>query len=107
MKKAVKITMVIAALGLNSCVTLLDDEGHEGAFSPRPMFLKNIPQDESNYSMGFRDGCYNYIGQNGFGLNREYDRPVRPELITDSLYQQGYKQGDRYCGVYVNKGIIL
>jgi hypothetical protein len=109
MKKAVKIGVVITALVLNSCVTLLDDEGHEGSFSPKPLFLKNLPQDESPYSMGFRDGCHNFIGQNGFGIMRMYDRPPNPDdsLITNALYQQGYKQGDRYCGVYVNRGIIL
>lgn len=108
MKKTAKIAVVITALVLSSCVTLLDDEGHEGSFSPRPLFLKNIPQDESNYSMGFRDGCYNFIGQNGYGLHREYDRPPRSDsLLTDRLYQEGYSHGDRYCGVYVNKGIIL
>jgi hypothetical protein len=104
-----KILAILAILLLSACVTLVDDEGHEGSFSPRPMFMKGLPQDESPYSMGFRDGCYNFIGQNGYGAMREYDRPPNPDnnLIINPLYQQGYKQGDRYCGVYVNKGIIL
>jgi len=94
---------------LSGCVTLLDKEGHEGAFSPTPLFLKDLPQGEDNYSMGFRDGCYNFIGQNGYGLARMYDRSINPddELLVDKLYQQGYRHGDRYCGVYVNKKIIL
>jgi hypothetical protein len=103
------MALITTILTLTSCVSLVDDEGHEGALSPRPMFLKNLPQDESPYSMGFRDGCYNFIGQNGYGVMRYYDRPANPDndYITNQLYQQGFKQGDRYCGVYVNRGIIL
>jgi hypothetical protein len=105
-----RIFMTFLLLALGGCaVTLLDPDGNPGAFSPKPLFLKNLPQDDSNYSKGFRDGCYNFIGQTGDGFNRYYDRPARVDdnLLEDDLYQQGYSYGDRYCSVYVNNGIIL
>jgi len=101
--------LLLLIILLPSCVTLTDDNGRPGFMSPNTLFLRNLPQGDDNYSMGFRDGCYNFMGQNGFGLLRMYDRPLRVEdnLLTDNLYQQGYRHGDRYCGVYVHKGIIL
>lgn len=103
------IVMAAMITALSGCVTLTDDEGHEGAFSPTPLFLRNLPQTEDAYSVGFRDGCYNFIGQNGYGLQRLYDRPANPDngFLTNPLYQEGYSHGDRYCGVYVNRDIIL
>ena len=104
-----KIFIISLIFSLNACVTLLDEFGHPGSFSPKPLFLRNIPQDESNYSTGFRDGCYNIIGQTGYGMSRYYDRPANPyhELLDDPLYHKGYRSGDRHCSVYVNKSIIL
>lgn len=104
-------TLIIAGLSvvLSSCVTLLDDAGRPGSFSPKPMFLNNLPQGDDNYSLGFRDGCYNFVGQSGFGLSRVYDRPISVDSgrLYDTFYQQGYRHGDRYCSVFVNRGIIL
>ena len=106
----IRIFLILILLVLSSCAfTLLDADSRSGSFSPKPLFLKNIPQDDSNFSLGFRDGCYNFIGQVGDGFNRYYDRPARDDdgLLEDDFYQQGYSYGDRYCSVYVNKGIIL
>jgi hypothetical protein len=94
---------------LSACYNIVGqvDKGH--AFSPRPLLLRGLPQDSSDYSQGFRDGCYQFIGVNGLGVLRMYQRPIAPENIDQNhpLYQQGYQHGDRYCGVYVNKGVIL
>ena len=100
---------LILILPLSACITLLDEGAKPGLFSPKPLFLRNLPQGEDRYSIGFRDGCYNIMGQTGFGLIRMYDRPINPNknFITNEQYQQGFRQGDRYCGVYVHKGIIL
>ncbi|MDB2415523.1 hypothetical protein N9W34_07100, partial [Rickettsiales bacterium] len=94
-------------MSLSSCMTLLDNNGYRGALSPKPLFLDGIPDGEDDYSLGFRDGCYNFIGQNGYGFSRMYDRYANTSLIESKLYQQGYRHGDRHCGTYVNKGIIL
>jgi len=105
MKKLILI--VIIALLASACTTT-DEQGHPGAFSPKPMFMSGVPQDETTFSRGFRDGCYNYIGQTGFGMMRIYSRAPDPQLVvSDKMYSQGYVMGDRYCSVYVNRDIIL
>lgn len=86
---------------------MLDDNANPGAFSPKPLFLSNLPQGDDSYSIGFRSGCYNFLGQVGYGLNRMYDVSYDATYIGDRLYNQGYKNGDRYCSVFVNRDIIL
>lgn len=107
MKARNLIKTAIISLALTGCVTLVDDESHKGSFSPEPAFLRNLPQTEDLYSLGFRDGCYNFMGQTGLGLLREYDKAPNPQFITDEEYNFGYKNGDRYCSVFVNNGISL
>lgn len=105
-----KYLLIIALALLPACgVTLTDDLGKQGVFSPNPLFLGNIPQQDDHFSLGFRDGCYNFVGQNGRGLHRMYDRApvISEEAYDNALYIEGYKHGDRYCGVFVNKDIIL
>ena len=92
---------------LSACGSTIGENGPKGLMSPMPMLLRGLPQGNDNFSLGFREGCYNFIGQNGYGLNRIYDAPVNPEHITDSQYREGYKHGARYCGVYINKSIYL
>jgi len=102
------IYLTLLTILLNACAISLDEYGRPGRmFYPKPLFLSNLPQGDDKYSQGFRDGCYNFIGQNGYGMARLYDRPINPIYITDDLYQEGYRHGDRYCGIYINKNIIL
>lgn len=102
-----RVLIVLILLLNTACVTTIDGNSYPGSFSPKAMFLK-LPQGDDSYSIGFRDGCYNFIGQNGFGLQRMYDKPIREDVeMTDEMYFSGYRDGDRYCGVYVNKHIVL
>lgn len=109
MKNLVITILLSNLILLAGCVTTVSENGKTGSLSPIPMFLKNLPQDEDNYSQGFRDGCYNFVGQNGNGLLRMYEKSPRMTdgLYLDKLYRQGYADGDRYCGVFVNRDIIL
>ena len=92
---------------LSGCGSVVGQKGPYGAFSPMPILMRHLPQGEDDFSIGFRDGCYNFMGQNGFGMMRIYDKQPHPTLKDRPLYRQGYVNGDRYCGVYVNKYIIL
>ena len=76
-------------------------------FVPNPFLLKSLPQGNDSFSQGFRDGCYNFIGQMGYGIMRFHNVPVQVGYIYDNLYRQGYEHGDRHCSVFVNKGTIL
>ncbi len=109
--KNITINLIcLASLQLSACgIPTLSENGKTSVFSPKPLFLRNLPQTDDNYSQGFRDGCYNFIGQTGFGFQRMYDRPPRAtdELFMDRLYQRGYTDGDRYCSAYVNHDIFL
>lgn len=97
----------MVGIGLAGCGPYLDGQGYPTMFSPKPLYMRGLPQGSDGYSLGFREGCYHFIGQTGNGFQRFYDRAPDPSRLDDELYRQGYRDGDRYCGVYVNKGIIL
>lgn len=104
------IILILTFLLLTSgCVSLVGETGKRGFASPGYLFLRNLPQGDDSYSVGFRQGCYNFIGQVGFGMSRLYETlPSNdPSLLNDQLYKQGYMHGDRHCVVYANKNIIL
>ncbi len=93
---------------LTGCFQDLSANSNAGIFTPTPIFLRNLPKGEDVFSKGFRDGCYNFVGQTGYGMLRMLDRPADPNIsANDYLYWDGYRNGDRYCSVYVNKEIIL
>ena len=102
------IILIVLTLVLCSCFQNLDAYGNPGLFTPRPLFLSNLPKGNDDFSRGFRDGCHNFVGQTGYGINRMFDRAPDPQFLqTDDLYWSGYTNGDRYCSVYVNKDIVL
>lgn len=108
MIKFIPVFILLTFATLTGCDTIAAN-GKPGFSSPRALFLSNLPQGDDNYSQGFRDGCYNFIGVNGFGMQRIFTKSPRvaDELYMDALYRRGYTDGDRYCGVYVNHDIIL
>lgn len=107
-KKITTLTTLITVTAMTACGPLIgENTGPYGMFSPKPMLMRGLPQGDDAFSKGFRDGCYNFMGQNGYGLLRIYDIPPAPEYVNNKLYKLGYIRGDRHCGVYVNKGITL
>lgn len=93
---------------LSGCFQDLDAIGNPGFLTPEPIFLRNLPKGSDSFSQGFRDGCYNFVGQAGYGISRMFDKTPDPKFLkTDNLYWDGYNNGDRYCSVYVNKDINL
>jgi hypothetical protein len=105
MKKAI---LLIPALVLGGCFQDVSGNAKAGIFTPNPPFLKNLPQGDDSFSLGFREGCYNAIGQEGYGMMRMFDKPVNYDMAsTEKLYVDGYRHGDRYCSAYVNKDMIL
>lgn len=102
------ILFLLSLLAVSACDTVAAN-GKPGIFSPRALFLRGLPQGEDNYSQGFRDGCYNAIGNEGSGWQRIFSKPPRAadELYMNAIYRRAYSDGDRYCSVYVNRDIIL
>lgn len=102
-----KLLAILIIIILNSCSYI--DENSEFAYFTQPYLLRNLPRGDDYFSTGFRDGCYNSVGQNSFGMLRIYDHPFNPDIsyIKSPLYKDGYKQGGRYCSAYVNKSTIL
>jgi hypothetical protein len=102
------IILAIPLLSLVGCFQDIDANGNPGFLTPRPMFLSNLPRGDDSFSIGFREGCYNFIGQTGYGIMRMFDKPENAEIHQgDKLYLEGYRNGDRYCSVYVNKNMDL
>lgn len=107
MKLSSCITLLVLGITLTSCSAYRNKDDQNVYLAPTPPLLRGLPQGDDAFSKGFREGCYHTVGQAGYGLQRFYDRPQDPELVTDVIYTQGYTEGDRFCGVYVNNNIIL
>jgi hypothetical protein len=107
-RKTIRTIILLPILALGGCFQNIDTNGNPGIFTPHPLFLSNLPRGNDSFSKGFRQGCYNFIGQTGYGMMRMFDAPIDPNMeATDYLYWDGYSNGDRYCSVYVNKDINL
>ena len=101
------LSVIILSFFVVSCGPVIGEKGPKGYLSPMPVLLRGLPEGEDAFSKGYRDGCYNFIGQNGYGLHRVYSAEPDPKFIVDEQYRMGYKHGARYCGVYINKKIYL
>ena len=107
-RKMKNLILAITAITLSGCFQDISANGNPGLFTPRPMFLSGLPRGDDSYSTGFREGCYNFIGQTGYGAMRMFDKPVSQDVdASDRFYWDGYRSGDRYCSVYVNRNIDL
>lgn len=98
--------IIITFLLISGCQAIQRNSFY-GGITPDPMLMRGLPKGNDSFSLGFRDGCYNFIGNSGYGMHRLYDAPPSPDMINDNLYQTGYNHGDRYCSVYVMKETIL
>lgn len=72
-----------------------------GTFSPMPFYLRDIPQDDSSFSVGFRDGCNTYIAFSGSGLTqmRDFTYDIDRSL-KDRQYAAGFREGANLCLYY-------
>ena len=111
------LILIIATLSLSACMKLTNEDGSWNAFTPRPLFLRNIPKGQDGFSQGFRDGCNDSLGLNGYGGLRFHEvtwgnsiaKPLIYEYnydanraMDDEQYSLGVGHGFSYCGVAAN-----
>lgn len=98
--------MVAIALFASGC-SMIPREMYEprelGSFSPTPMLLRDIPQGQDSFSVGWRDGCNSYLGFTGSGLMqfRGYTYDINRSL-TDKMYAAGFREGASLCMYYTD-----
>ncbi len=71
----------------------------------RPLFMSDMPSDNSSYSQGLRDGCNTAIGTIGTGpMASSYDEFYYDvnRGITDQDYYKGRVTGYNYCTYYLD-----
>ncbi len=67
-------------------------------FSPKPMYMRGLPEGDDSYSVGFRDGCDTYLGIQGVGLMQfKTFKQDTLRTINDQYYAQGYEDGRNHC----------
>lgn len=108
------LKVMLLSMSVITAVSCTRDDGRWTALSPRPLFIRNIPDDPSDYSEGFRGGCNDSMGLSGYGGLRLHEvRIERGSLrykyfydanraLEDKQYQLGYRHGYFYCGVAAN-----
>lgn len=105
--KELSLFSVLILVVLSGCQAI-QRNSYSGGITPDPVFLRGLPQGQDSFSRGFRDGCYQFIGNAGYGMHRLFpDAAPAADMIDDKLYHTGYSHGDRYCSVYVMKETIL
>jgi hypothetical protein len=106
-----KIFILLLAFTLTSCV---GSDGNWNAFTPHPLFIRNIPEDSSSFSQGFRAGCNDSMGLSGYGALRLHEIKIENgalryqylydanRAMEDDQYSLGFGHGFSYCGVAAN-----
>ncbi|MDX1949934.1 MAG: hypothetical protein SFT90_05485 [Rickettsiales bacterium] len=70
-----------------------------------PMFMGELPADNSPYSVGFRDGCNSAIATIGIGnikTSRDQIYIDANRKTTDEEYHKGWNLGHNYCTYYID-----
>jgi hypothetical protein len=100
---------IIVLLSLLASACSYNHDGINTSYSvlPKPALLRHIPQGADSFSSGFRHGCYSALGHSGYGLVRIYDKTPDINEFANKIYTVGYKEGDTYCGTFVNQGTVL
>ncbi len=110
MNKNIMVTSIILSQFFTAgCSSMVDSAGYP-SFGPMPLLLRNLPQGNDIYALGFRNGCYSQVGIDGVGPLRMYSThsPNPPESLRyPELYRLAYTNGSEYCGPYVNPGTTL
>ncbi len=104
MKKSI-IVLLVMSCSLSGCVTFNED-GKLSWSTPQGLLI-NTPDDDSDFSVGFRHGCNTALGIMGSGMLRfhgfEYDIN---RGIENQEYYRGYRQGTDACVYAVDTGSI-
>lgn len=97
--------MVALAMVLSGCVESLEITDPKGfsSYTPTPMLMRDIPEGQDSFSIGWREGCNTYLGFTGSGFlqMRSYTYDVNRSL-TDKMYAAGFREGASYCMYYTD-----
>ena len=74
-----------------------------GYSSPAPELLRDIPDGQDSFSIGWRDGCNTYLGFTGSGLlqMRSFTYDINRSL-KDKQYTSGFREGANLCMYYTD-----
>lgn len=100
MKKFAFLFLLVFLMGCSSDprTPLIALPGAEETMGPTNMFLRNLPQGNDSYSVGFRDGCNTYMGIIGTSvLQFKEFRQDNARMIEDQMYATGYEDGRNHC----------
>ncbi|HCR86161.1 MAG TPA: hypothetical protein DIV86_05730 [Alphaproteobacteria bacterium] len=99
-----KLVLCLAIAALAGCTNdLKENFGRPSIFTMRPAALSNLPNDDSSYSQGLRDGCNTALRVIGVGpMATSYDDSYYDinRGITDQDYYKGRTTGFNYCTYY-------
>lgn len=77
-----------------------------GWFAPTPMFMRNIPDGNDSYSVGFRDSCNTYLGIIGVGPEQLHGYQIdNSRVLVDAAYNKGMLDGRSYCTHFLDPAI--
>ena len=100
MNKIKCLTIISAISLLSSCVTeawTMPKSWNWGNL-PRPYMARGLPDDDSDYSKGFRDGCKSVLSMVAEGMVRNVKDEYDGWLLTrNRVYATGFVDGEEHC----------
>lgn len=98
MKRSFLMGITAMTLMLCGCMDQLIDSNGFGSYSPTPVLMRNVPQGNDSFSVGWRDGCNTYLGFTGSGLieTRSFTFDINRSL-SDKQYAAGFREGASMC----------
>ena len=95
--------MILSGCAIMPDVSQITSPREFGYSSPMPQFLRNIPEGQDSFSVGWRDGCNTYLGFTGSGFvqMRGFTYDINRSL-KDKQYTSGFREGANLCMYYTD-----
>lgn len=86
-------------------VDLAEHYGIHSVWTPRPSYLGQLPNDDSDYSQGIRDGCNTAISVVGSGVPGQFYDDTYFDIdksVNNQDYYRGRVTGFNYCTYFID-----
>lgn len=105
------ITIFYCLFSLNACLVSeslsMPDSWNWPWYKPRPYMARGLPDGDTDYHRGFRDGCKGLLGVVAQGPLRGVDVPYDGWKLTSSkLYASGVYDGEEHCAYIYDWDVI-
>ena len=106
------IIIIFSLFSLNSCFLVsesltMPDSWNWPWWKARTYMARGLPDGDTDYHRGFRDGCQTYLGMVSQGpLRNSFGKYDGWKLTSSSMYASGVYDGEEHCAYIYDWDII-